>query len=95
MNLAQVTHTPHQADSADDATEQALRFAELAARSGLDPHLADRLATHPTDVLGEFGVSVEAGQHLTLDQPTLVIEDLWAGGPRGVVRSTTIPSYAG
>lgn len=92
MNFAQVTHTAHQADPAND-TEQALRFAELAARSGLDPQLADRLADHPEAVLTEFGIPADQLDRLTPDRPTVVIEDLGAYDPRGVVLGS-MPSYA-
>ncbi|MZD07811.1 hypothetical protein GTW43_22400 [Streptomyces sp. SID5785] len=39
-----------------NVTEEIMRFAELAARTGLEPELAGRLDTDRTAVLREFGL---------------------------------------
>lgn len=69
-----------------DLTDEELSFAELAARSGLEPELARRLDHSPADVLAEFGLSpvrpVRAGT-------AVVIEDL----SRSVTDSLAIPTW--
>ncbi|WP_354643030.1 hypothetical protein [Kitasatospora camelliae] len=55
------------------------RFAELAARTGLEPELAQRYASDPVAVLAEFGLS--AAEPLYLDEiltdaELILIEDL-------------------
>src|ERR1041385_172576 len=56
-----------------DTVEEDLRFAELTARSGLEPELAQRYETSPALVLAEFGLSVPAAAPAGA---TVVIEDL-------------------
>lgn len=49
-----------------NVAEEVLRFAELAARTGLEPELAGRFEADPEAVLREFGLSAgEAAQLVT------------------------------
>ncbi|WP_156724682.1 hypothetical protein [Streptomyces apocyni] len=86
----------------DELTEEQ-RFALLAARTGLEPSLAERYTTDPVSVLAEFGLSatepVYSG-HGDQDAPgagSLVIEDLssvegaMAAGCGGTVCDCTMP----
>ncbi|WP_326438142.1 hypothetical protein [Streptomyces sp. H27-D2] len=41
------------------------RFAELAARTGLEPELAQRYATDPVSVLAEFGMSAAESHYMS------------------------------
>ncbi|MEV0092381.1 hypothetical protein [Streptomyces sp. NPDC050738] len=66
-----------------NVTEEVLRFAELAARTGLEPELAQRYESDPAAVLAEFGIS---GNMPRTTQGTTVIEDLSA--PEGHARDT-------
>lgn len=54
------------------------RNAELAARTGLEPELAQRYAADPASVLAEFGLSATEPLYLggSLDCTDFVIEDL-------------------
>jgi hypothetical protein len=58
--------------------QEARRFAELAARTGLEPDLAQRYANDPVAVLAEFGLSaaepVYAGEFLTTTSAVLIEE---------------------
>jgi putative thiazole/oxazole-modified microcin (TOMM)-like peptide len=38
-----------------------VRFAELMVRAFLDPSTAERYTTSPREVLGEFGITIDAG----------------------------------
>ncbi|GHF22003.1 hypothetical protein [Streptomyces morookaense] len=65
----------------------ALRFAELAARSGLEPELARRLENSPAAVLAEFGLS--AGHPEPAAGTTLLIEDL----SRSTAGALVVPTW--
>ncbi|WP_265566854.1 hypothetical protein [Streptomyces hygroscopicus] len=69
-----------------DLTDEELRFAELAARSGLEPDLARRLDTSPATVLAEFGVSPVPSAPVG---KIVVIEDL----SRPATDSLAIPTW--
>lgn len=48
-----------------NVAEEVLRFAELAARTGLEPELAGRFEADPEAVLREFGLSAGEAQLVT------------------------------
>ena len=75
-----------------DTVEEDLRFAELTARSGLEPELAQRYETSPALVLAEFGLSVPAAAPAGA---TVVIEDLSrsAAGAMAIPTWTTAGPY--
>lgn len=70
--------------------EETRRFAELAARTGLEPELAHRYATDPVAVLAEFGVSTTEPLYLV---DSAMIEDL-DGPDVSAVAAPTLFSYA-
>ncbi|MEW2248538.1 MULTISPECIES: hypothetical protein [unclassified Streptomyces] len=55
-----------------NVAEEVLRFAELAARTGLEPALAGRFEADPEAVLREFGLSAGEAQHVTGGTPALL-----------------------
>jgi hypothetical protein len=69
-----------------DLTDEQLRFAELSARSGLEPALARRLNSSPADVRVEFGLSPAVPAP---SGTALVIEDL----SRPAINSLAIPTW--
>lgn len=60
--------------------EQDLRFAELIARSWLEPELAERYSRDPRGVIADFGIELPAGAPIpslpAVAEMKLVIEDL-------------------
>ncbi|GHE55542.1 hypothetical protein [Streptomyces capitiformicae] len=67
-------------------TEEDLRFAELTARAGLEPELAQRYANSPALVLAEFGLpATEPASTGT----AVVIEDL----SRSAAGAMAIPTW--
>jgi hypothetical protein len=71
-------------DRKKNATDQAAhRTAELAARTGLEPELAQRYAENPIAVLAEFGLSATEPLYLggAFDAGDFVIEDLESPKP--------------
>ncbi|WP_377270047.1 hypothetical protein [Peterkaempfera sp. SMS 1(5)a] len=59
--------------------DEARRFAELSARTGLEPELAQRYANDPVAVLAEFGLTAAEPLYLggdVDDDSLLLIEDL-------------------
>jgi hypothetical protein len=72
-------------------TLESRRFAELAARTGLEPDLAQRYATDPVAVLAEFGLS--AAEPLYFDdfvtaETAILIENLGLDDSQLQVRFT-------
>ncbi|WP_157875895.1 hypothetical protein [Peterkaempfera griseoplana] len=60
--------------------DEARRFAELSARTGLEPELAQRYANDPVSVLAEFGLTAAEPLYLGADDDSLLlIEDLDPG----------------
>ena len=60
--------------------EQDWRFAELIARTWMEPGLADRYAADPCTVLAEFGLTIARAEDAPSLEPycgsELIIEDL-------------------
>ncbi|MGW0631104.1 hypothetical protein [Streptomyces sp. NPDC002758] len=48
-----------------NVAEEVVRFAELAARTGLEPELARRFEADPEAVLREFGLSAGEAEYVT------------------------------
>jgi hypothetical protein len=66
------------------------RFAELAARTGLEPELAERFAIDPRSVLAEFGIPASGLDRspeyaLAAAPAVLVIEELDQADPSDIV----------
>lgn len=61
-----------------NVAEEVIRFAELAARTGLEPELARRFETERESVLREFGLS--AGEARRATGEGLVVESLSGAG---------------
>jgi hypothetical protein len=57
------TIAPAAVTPADHAPSGHHRFAELAARTGLEPELAQRYTNDPVAVLAEFGLSAAASSY--------------------------------
>ncbi|GAA2382210.1 hypothetical protein GCM10010420_00020 [Streptomyces glaucosporus] len=51
------------------------RFAELAARAGLEPELGRRYAADPVSVLSEFGLSAAEAPYGDVPAPSAVLVD--------------------
>jgi hypothetical protein len=66
--------------------EEELRFAELTARTGLEPELAQRYKNSPALVLAEFGLSVTEPAPA---RTALVIENL----SRSAAGAMAIPTW--
>ena len=60
------------------SNEEVLRFAELAARTGLEPQLAGRFEADPAAVLREFGLSEGEARYVT--GGSLSVESLSGAG---------------
>jgi hypothetical protein len=61
-----------------NVTEEVFRFAELAARTGLEPELARRFESDPGSVLREFGLP--ADEAVRAAGGGIVVESLTAVG---------------
>lgn len=72
------------------SAEENRRFAELAARTGLEPELAARYDSDPVAVLAEFGLPAAEPLYT---EGWVVIEDLTRSGAQGVA-APTVFSYA-
>ncbi|MDG9704704.1 hypothetical protein [Streptomyces sp. DH37] len=73
----------------DNDTAEDHRFAELAARTGLEPDLGRRYAADPVAVLSEFGLSAAETPYGDVTDPVAILaefglcasEPLYLGGP--------------
>ncbi|MFC1416165.1 hypothetical protein [Streptacidiphilus cavernicola] len=68
------------------------RNAELAARTGLEPELAQRYAADPAAVLAEFGLSATEPLYIggSFDSDDFVIEDL---DPKSLSNTVALLTY--
>jgi putative thiazole/oxazole-modified microcin (TOMM)-like peptide len=85
VSTFRLTHVPLEGRSAvsnanGKPVEQDWRFAELVARTWMEPGLVDRYATDPCSVLAEFGLTVTRSEDAPSLEPycgsELIIEDL-------------------